>query len=85
VWFFSLDAGQRLAVRVARQFFHLPHFDAKFQIGRKVKSSNTPPYACIVMPRRLRLLRPIEPSDRCSTPRREAWTPGLPIAIACPP
>jgi len=32
VWFFSLDAGQRLAVRVARRFFHLPYFDARFQI-----------------------------------------------------
>jgi uncharacterized protein YqjF (DUF2071 family) len=35
VWFFSLDAGQRLAVRVARRFFHLPYFDAEFQIGHK--------------------------------------------------
>jgi Uncharacterized conserved protein (COG2071) len=25
VWFFSLDAGQKLAVRVARRFFHLPY------------------------------------------------------------
>jgi uncharacterized protein len=33
VWFFSLDAGQKLAVRVARRFFHLPYFDAKFVIG----------------------------------------------------
>jgi uncharacterized protein YqjF (DUF2071 family) len=33
VWFFSLDAGQKLAVRVARRFFHLPYFDAKFAIG----------------------------------------------------
>ena len=32
VWFFSLDAGQRLAVRVARRLFHLPYFDAKFEI-----------------------------------------------------
>ena len=30
--FFSLDAGQRLAVRVARRFFHLPYFDARFTI-----------------------------------------------------
>jgi uncharacterized protein len=34
VWFFSLDAGQKLAVRVARRFFHLPYFDAKFEIRR---------------------------------------------------
>jgi uncharacterized protein YqjF (DUF2071 family) len=33
VWFFSLDAGQKLAVRVARRFFHLPYFDARFEIG----------------------------------------------------
>ncbi len=33
VWFFSLDAGQKLAVRAARRFFHLPYFDAKFEIG----------------------------------------------------
>jgi uncharacterized protein YqjF (DUF2071 family) len=32
VWFFSLDAGQKLAVRVARHFFHLPYFDADFRI-----------------------------------------------------
>jgi uncharacterized protein YqjF (DUF2071 family) len=32
VWFFSLDAGQRLAVRTARAFFHLPYFDARFEI-----------------------------------------------------
>ncbi len=31
VWFFSLDAGSRLAVRVARRFFHLPYMDAKFE------------------------------------------------------
>lgn len=32
VWFFSLDAGQKLAVRVARRFFRLPYFDARFEI-----------------------------------------------------
>jgi uncharacterized protein len=32
VWFFSLDAGQRLAVRFARRLFHLPYFDAEFEI-----------------------------------------------------
>lgn len=29
VYFFSLDAGNKLAVRVARALFHLPYFDAK--------------------------------------------------------
>jgi uncharacterized protein YqjF (DUF2071 family) len=32
VWFFSLDAAQKLAVRVARRWFHLPYFDARFEI-----------------------------------------------------
>jgi uncharacterized protein YqjF (DUF2071 family) len=32
VWFFSLDAGSKLAVRMARRFFHLSYFDAKFQV-----------------------------------------------------
>jgi len=32
VWFFSLDAGQKLAVRVARRLFHLRYFDAKFRV-----------------------------------------------------
>ena len=29
VWFFSLDAHSRLAVRLARASFHLPYFDAR--------------------------------------------------------
>jgi len=33
VWFFSLDAGQKLAVRVARRLFHLPYYDARFEIA----------------------------------------------------
>jgi uncharacterized protein len=33
VWFFSLDAGSRLAVRMARRLFHLPYFDAKFEVA----------------------------------------------------
>jgi hypothetical protein len=29
VWFFSLDAGNRLAVAIARAWFHLPYFRAR--------------------------------------------------------
>ena len=36
VWFFSLDANQRLAVAIARRFFHLPYEHAQ------MKSSRTP-------------------------------------------
>ncbi|MDA1273683.1 MAG: DUF2071 domain-containing protein [Verrucomicrobia bacterium] len=39
VWFFSLDAASRLAVRAARRFFHLPYFDAS--MSAKPKSSRT--------------------------------------------
>lgn len=31
VWFFSLDAANPLAVRVARRTFHLPYFDARMR------------------------------------------------------
>lgn len=32
VWFLSLDATQRLAVRIARAFFHLPYLDADIDV-----------------------------------------------------
>ena len=32
VWFFSLDAGSRLAVWAARRFFHLPYFNSQMSI-----------------------------------------------------
>ena len=32
VWFFSLDATNPLAVRIARRFFHLPYMDARISI-----------------------------------------------------
>jgi uncharacterized protein YqjF (DUF2071 family) len=32
VWFFSLDAGSRLAVRGARTFFHLNYYDARMRL-----------------------------------------------------
>jgi uncharacterized protein YqjF (DUF2071 family) len=34
VWFFSLDATSRFAVRAARRFFHLPYFDARMSTER---------------------------------------------------
>ena len=34
VWFFSLDATKRLAVQVARRFWHLPYFDADLSLCR---------------------------------------------------
>jgi len=34
VWFFSLDASQQLACRVARRFFHLPYYFARMRRRR---------------------------------------------------
>jgi uncharacterized protein YqjF (DUF2071 family) len=35
VWFFSLDADSKLAVRGARWTFHLPYFDARMALDRE--------------------------------------------------
>jgi len=35
VWFFSLDAASRLAVRMARRTFCLPYFDARMSLNRQ--------------------------------------------------
>ncbi len=43
VWFYSLDANQPLAVRLARGLFHLPYFDASMSADR---STETIHYRC---------------------------------------
>jgi uncharacterized protein YqjF (DUF2071 family) len=35
VWFFSLDAGNSLAVTIARAWFHLPYFRARMQCSER--------------------------------------------------
>ncbi|WP_424951187.1 YqjF family protein [Deinococcus sp.] len=35
VWFFSLDAAQKVGVRLARTFFHLPYMDARMWMRRR--------------------------------------------------
>jgi uncharacterized protein YqjF (DUF2071 family) len=43
VWFFSLDAGNSVAVEVARDVFHLPYYNARMtceRIGERVKYSS---------------------------------------------
>ena len=35
VWFFSLDAASRVAVRVARAVFHLPYMDARMSLEQQ--------------------------------------------------
>src|SRR5688500_16918583 len=34
VWFFSLDAASRLAVRGARALYHLPYYDARMLLEK---------------------------------------------------
>ena len=41
VWFYSLDANQRLAVRAARRFFCLPYFDSKMKADRNPATGET--------------------------------------------
>lgn len=33
VWFFSLDAGNRVAVWAGRKFYHLPYYNARFEVS----------------------------------------------------
>jgi uncharacterized protein YqjF (DUF2071 family) len=38
VWFLSLDAANRVAVRMARALFHLPYFDANMELSQRDKT-----------------------------------------------
>lgn len=49
VYFFSLDAGNPVAVAAARAFFYLPYFNARFRVAR---SGETITYACRRVDRR---------------------------------
>ena len=42
VYFFSLDAGNPIAVALARALFYLPYFNARFQITRQADSASRP-------------------------------------------
>jgi len=42
VWFFSLDAANPIAVRVARWTFHLPYFDARMRTRRAAEGGHGP-------------------------------------------
>jgi uncharacterized protein YqjF (DUF2071 family) len=76
VWFFSLDAGQKMAVRVARRFFHLPYFDARFEIGETgeavdysaVRTHNGAPAAAFAV-----TYRPVGDVYRSAAGSLESW------------
>ena len=40
VYFFSLDAGNPLAVEIARRWFHLPYFRARFSVSQTGETTN---------------------------------------------
>ena len=44
VWFFSLDAANRLAVLAARRFFHLPYFHARMFLERETLGRAAEPH-----------------------------------------
>jgi uncharacterized protein YqjF (DUF2071 family) len=76
VWFFSLDAGQKLAVRVARRLFHLPYFDAKFEIeftGEEVHYSAMRTHRGAADARFTARYRPLGPVYRAQTGTLEDW------------
>lgn len=76
VWFFSLDAANPLAVRLARAAFHLPYFDARMSAkpageGMVYRSQRAHRGAVPVQ------FGPSTPRlGRCSPPRRAAWRTG---------
>jgi uncharacterized protein YqjF (DUF2071 family) len=76
VWFFSLDAGQKLAVRAARRLFHLPYFDAKFEIDATdegVEYSSIRTHRGSQPARFAASYRPIGPVYRAQSGSLEEW------------
>jgi uncharacterized protein YqjF (DUF2071 family) len=76
VWFFSLDAGQKLAVRMARRFFHLPYFDADFEIvlkGDRVEYSSVRTHRGAPDARFSATYRPVGPVYRSAPGTLDAW------------
>ena len=76
VWFFSLDATSRLAVRAARRTFHLPYFDAAIEVssegaGTRYRSERIhrgAPAGSL-----LARYRPVGPVARAPAGSAEAW------------
>lgn len=76
VWFFSLDAGQKLAVRVARRFFYLPYFDARFEIvedGDSVRYGSERTHRNAAKSAFLANYRPSGPQYRSTPGTLESW------------
>lgn len=59
VWFFSLDANSRLAVLIARRFWHLPYVYSSLQLQSVVKATQA------ADPNTAQSNNPAEPVPRC--------------------
>lgn len=76
VWFFSLDAANRLAVRLARAAFHLPYMDARMRCERSdrgisyesTRTHRGAPAAALRVE-----YRPVGPVFRSATGSLEQW------------
>ncbi|MEZ6014825.1 MAG: DUF2071 domain-containing protein [Planctomycetota bacterium] len=80
VWFFSLDAASKLAVRGARATFHLPYFDARMSLQRPHVDAGWTEYASARVHRGapaatfLQPLPPAWPGRACGAEARSAYS-----------
>jgi uncharacterized protein YqjF (DUF2071 family) len=74
-WFFSLDAGNKLVVRAARRFFHLPYFDARFEVdlGADVSYSAVRTHRGAAAAKFHAIYRPVGESFRASAGSLDHW------------
>ena len=76
VWFFSLDASQPIAVRLARAGFHLPYFDARMwsdQHGDVTEYASVRTHTGITPGTFAGAYRPIGPAFESEEGSLEAW------------
>ncbi len=45
VWFFSLDASNRIAVQISRRLFHLPYYFAKIGLEKREQEGQSPVFS----------------------------------------
>ena len=84
VWFFSLDAGNPLAVWIARAWFKLPYFTADITSSTRGRGGfDTPAGALIRARRRPNSLPTMARSAMSSTRSQAHWNTSSRRAIAC--
>lgn len=76
VWFFSLDAGQPIAVRLARLGFHLPYFDAQMwsaEHGNVTEYASVRTHTGVTQGAFAAAYRPIGPAFEAEAGSLEEW------------